>query len=184
MTAAASTSSAVGIRSRVSGACCLLSRPTLVLLVVGVTPCAVFTVTGFTAELVPRVIVLVRAPLARECVSVAGVDLERGGRWGSPARTMLRYINGAHLCTHLLGYFRCLDTLMRWQGLLYVVTKITLYIRLFISTFGVAWLVAFNVSIQCNEHQWRVGVRSTSANVDKVLQQWVLLYSRGHWCTC
>ena len=76
MTAAASTSSDVGIRSRVSGAYCLLSRPTLVLLVVGVTPCAVFTAAGFAAALVPRVVVLVHAPLARDCESVAGVDLE------------------------------------------------------------------------------------------------------------
>ena len=82
VTAAASTSSAVGIRSRVSGAYCLLSHATLVLLVVGVTPCAVFTATGFAAALVPRVVVLVRAPLTRECVSVASVDLERDGRWG------------------------------------------------------------------------------------------------------
>ena len=79
------------IRSRVSGACCQLSRPTLVPLAVGVTPCAVFTAAGFAAALVPRVVVLVRAPLARKCVSVAGVDLERGGRWGgSSVRTMLR----------------------------------------------------------------------------------------------
>ena len=59
-----------------------MSRPLLVLFIVDVTPCAVFTATGFSAALVPRVVVLVRAPLARVCVSVAGVDMERGGRRG------------------------------------------------------------------------------------------------------